>query len=288
MARDGENESREDGANAEVMFPTGDAVYFDTNAWNQLLDHPTRERTLSRLQPANVSVLASIFSATEVANTRDPERRRALCGLIRAVNGDFPLLGHPMEVAVSMGRAILDDGDEYLFPEARSAALLLRFLDNPEDEAMRLECLEWRHREEKKFAAIFEQLKPPQPNPSISFLTREVVESDAVLETLLLFEPTRDAHLTLEEMRRICDAPNDSIWTAVRAMLAYWIQDAFRHAGRKRPNAFDLWQAVYLGLPVHAFVTDDGPLLEAARNINRFLKVQRLILTFDEFLSRLA
>lgn len=272
----------------EVVFPTGDVVYFDTNAWNRLLDHPTREQIRTRLQQANVSVLASIFSAVEVANTRDLERRRALCGLIRAVNGGFPLLGHPMEVAVSIGRAILDDEDDYLFPEALSAALLLRFLDDPGDEAMRLECLDWRRREEEKFRALFEQLKPTQPNPSVSFLTREVIESDALLETLLLFEPARDAGLTLEEMRRICNAPHDSIWTAVRAMLAYWIQDALRHAGRKRPNAFDLWQAVYLGLPVHAFVTDDGPLLDAARKINEFLKVQRLILTFDEFLSRLA
>lgn len=272
----------------EVVFPTGDAVYFDTNAWNRLLDHPRSAQIRVHLQRTNVSVLASIFSAVEVANTRDLERRRALCGLIRAVNGGFPLLGHPMEVAVPIGRAILDDKDDYLFKETFSAALLLRFLDDSGDEVMRLECLEWRRREEEKFEALFEQLKPQEPNSSVSFITREVIESDSFLETLLLFEPARDAGLTLDEMRRICNAPHDSIWTAVRGMLAYWIQDALRHAGRKRPNAFDLWQAVYLGLPVHAFVTDDGPLLEAARNINRFLKVQRLILTFDEFLSRLA
>lgn len=192
-----------------------------------------------------------------------------------------------MEVAVPIGSAILNDEDTYLFPETVSAALLLRYLNDLDDEDMRLECLDWRRREEKKFAALFEQLKPPQPNPSVSFLTREVIESDALLESLLLFEPARDAGLTLEGMRRICNAPHDSIWTAVRAMLAYWIQDAIRHAGRKRPNAFDLWQAVYLGLPVHAFVTDDEPLLAAARDINGFLKVQRLILTFDELLSRL-
>jgi hypothetical protein len=284
----GQNESKDCGAPAEVMFPTANVVYFDTNAWNRLLDHPERERILTLLQQANVSVLASIFSGVEVANTRDLERRRALCGLMWAVTRGFPLLGHPMEVAVPIGRAILDDEVDYLFPESDSAARLLRFLGNLDDEDLRLECLDWKRREEEKFAAFFEQLKPPQPNPSVSFLTREVIESDAFLETLLLFEPAREAGLTLEEMRRICNAPHDSIWTAVRAMLAYWIQDALRHAGQKRPNAFDLWQAVYLGLSINAFVTDDTPLLDAARKINKFLKVQRLILTFDGFLSRLA
>ena len=62
----------------EVVFPTGDAVYFDTNAWNRLLDHPRSAQIRVHLQRTNVSVLASIFSAVEVANTRDLECRGAM------------------------------------------------------------------------------------------------------------------------------------------------------------------------------------------------------------------
>lgn len=276
------------GSLTEVAFPTGDAVYFDTVAWNRLLDQPDRERTIEGLRSGNVAVLPSIFNVVEIANTKSLERRVALCGLIRRVSGSFPLLGHPMEVAIPMARAVLDGSDDYLFPEKKSASALLRYLDNPADEEIRAACLEWRTYEEEKFARIFDGLKPAEPNHDVEFLTREVVDGDGVLETLLLFEPAQEAGLTLPEMQQICRAPNDSIWTAVRAMLAYWLQDASRHAGKRRPNAFDLWPAVYLGLPIHAFVTNDAPLLAAARQINGLLTQRRLILSFEEFHGRLA
>lgn len=276
------------GPGTEVAFPTGDAVYFDTVAWNRLLDHPDRERIVGGLRSGNVALLPSIFNVVEIANTKSLERRVALCGLIRRVNGSFPLLGHPMEVAIPIARAILDGTDDYLFPETRGAAALLRYLDEPADEEIRAACSEWKAHEEEKFSRIFEGLKPAEPNAGVVFLSREVVDSDAILETLLLFEPAREAGLTHRDMRKICGAPDDSIWTAVRAMLAYWLQDASRHAGKRRPNAFDLWPAVYLGLNIHVFVTNDGPLLAAARQINGLLTRSRHVLTFEGFLERLA
>ena len=272
----------------EFPLPRGDVAYFDTSAWNGLMDHPDQNRVLHRLKEADVSVLASMFCATEIANTPQLDRRRALCTLIKNVHGDFPLLGHPMEIAVPIARAILDGEDDYLIPENPSGAILLRFLDDPTDEPQRQEFLEWRQRIEAKFETLFEKIKPPAPDPSINFLTRELVESQAMLEMLVLFEPAKEAGFTVAQMRQICDAPNDSIWTALRGMLAYWINIAYRHAGKRRPNAFDLWPSVYLGLPLHVFVTNDTRLLDAARQINGFQKIRRHVLTFEEFLVKLG
>jgi len=276
------------GVPAEVAFPTGDAVYFDTVAWNRLLDHPEQDRIIQGLRAGKVALLPSIFNVVEIANTQRLERRVALCGLIKRVNGSFPLLGHPMEVAIPHARAILDGASDVVYPESREAIILLRFLDDPADEDVRAACLAWRRHEEEKFDRIFKGLKPPAKTTDIRFVTREAVDGDAVLELLLLFEPAREAGLTLEDLRRVVTAPDDTVWTAVRAMLAQWLQDAYEHAGKGRPNGFDLWQAVYLGFPIHAFVTNDTRFLEATRTINGLLTVKRHILTFEEFLSRLA
>ena len=192
-----------------------------------------------------------------------------------------------MEMAVPVARAILDGGDDYLFPENPSGAIVLKFLEDPTDDLQRQDFLEWRRRMEAKFEKVFEQLKPPAPDHSINFLTRDLVEGESMLEVLTWFEPAREAAITIDQMRQVCDAHHDSIWTALRGMLAYWIHIAFRHAGKKRPNAFDLWPAVYLGLPIHVFVTNDDQLLAAAREINKFLKVPRHVLTLDAFIARL-
>jgi hypothetical protein len=110
----------------EVVFPIGNAVYFDTNAWNRLLDHPGSERICAQLQQANVAVLASIFSVVEVANTRDLERRRA------------PLLG----AAAQSGELFVtgtDQDDKWVKAGVRD----FRDENDPAFAARHLDALEW-------------------------------------------------------------------------------------------------------------------------------------------------
>lgn len=263
----------------ETRFPDGYVAYFDTVAWNRLLDHPDRQSLIAAMARADVRVIASVFVAAEIAQTRDLGRRSALGALVRQVHGDGPLLEHPVEMAIPMSRAILRGEDDFVVPARPETEHFLAFLKDPGDDELHQEVVDWVARQEGKFATVFEQLKPPSPGSRGPFLTQEVLSGDPVLETLMALPGVREEGLTLADMRTMHDAPHDSIWTALAAMMAYLLDQADRHAGRRWRGAFDLWQAVYLGLPINAFVTDDGALRTAAAAILAVLKERREVLT---------
>lgn len=263
----------------ETRFPDGYVAYFDTVAWNRLLDHPDRQRLIAAMETAGVRVIGSVFIAAEIAQTRGPARRHALGSLVREVHGDGPLLEHPVEMAIPMARAILRDEDDFRVPARPGTEHFLSFLKDPSDDELHREVVSWVARQEEKFARVFNQLKPPTPDSSGPFLTADVLSSDPVLETLMAMPGVQEEGLTLADMRTMRDAPHDSVWTALAAMMAYLLDQADRHAGRRWRGAFDLWQVVYLGLPINAFVTDDSALLTAATAILAVLKERREILT---------
>lgn len=270
----------------EIPFPDGYVSYFDTVAWNRLLDHPDRQRLITAMGAAGVRVIGSVFIAAEIAQTPDPLRRCALGALVREVHGDGPLLEHPVEMAIPMAKAILHDEETFLVPARRETEHFLTFLKDPTDEELRQEVTAWVARQEEKFEKVFEQLKPPTPGSTVRFLTPGVIAGDPVLETLMAMPGVREEGLTLDDVRTVCGADHDSVWTALAAMLASLLEQADRHAGRRRRGAFDLWQAVYLGLPINAFVTDDGALLKASSQILSVLKQSREILAPSALFAR--
>ena len=270
----------------EIPFPDGYVAYFDTVAWNRLLDDPDRQRLIVAMKATGVHVIGSVFIAAEIAQTPDPVRRCALGSLVREVHGNGPLLEHPVEMAIPMARAILRDEDTFLVPARRETEHFLAFLKDPTDEELHREVVSWVARQEERFEKVFEQLKPPTPGSSVRFLTPDVIGGDPVLETLMAMPGVQEEGLTLDDMRAVCGADHDSVWTALAAMLAYLLEQADRHAGRRWRGAFDLWQAVYLGLPINALVTDDAALLKATAKILSVLKQPREVLAPSAFFVR--
>ncbi len=269
-------------------FPEPSATspaYFDNSAWNVLWRRPDRDAVTASLRGRGVKVLGSIFSAAEVANTSDFEKRRGLTNLLREIHGDGPLLEHPMVMARPAAEAILRGDRDYRVPEIPQTADILRFLSDPTDEASRQEYRAWAERLATKFDAAFELAKPSVPDPTIDLVSREALESDPMLDFLIVFQPARDAGLTREQMRVIIDSPADSVWSTLGGMFLYVITLANHHATQKRRSALDLWQTLYLGLPIAAFVTNDKRQAEAALRIRSVLKQQPKVLTLEEFVS---
>ncbi len=70
----------------------------DTSAWNALLDDPSQNFVVQKLQ--TVFVIPTTLAICEIAAEPDPRRRQALLKLVRLVGGDRRPLAMPNQLMI--------------------------------------------------------------------------------------------------------------------------------------------------------------------------------------------
>ncbi len=254
-------------------------VYFDTSVWNHLTDARDRDMLIRSLQRRRIP-FASVISIAEILGTSDLNKRADLCGTIRALHGDRPLLERPMDLAEAAAEAFLKREDTLCAKESGPARTLYDALTNPSDAPVS-EINNWLDNMDQNLEGFIDKIKPPSKDEATNYLSPIILERSDFLSSLCQFPPARKLNLSPAQMRELCRASD--IWRALGATLAYIIQLSTTHSPKwrkvnskriRRPGGPDIWQTVYLGC-VEVFVTGDTWMLEAAAAVSSLLKWPR-------------
>lgn len=289
----------------EATWPEGEIAYFDSSSWNWFYDRPDRAILLDRVRNRRITILASALSAAEIATTRNPSRRRDLCQFMKDVHPEsLGLLEHPLRMAKPMAEGILRGEDSYVIPETLLAQEVSAFLSDPVDEETRQGIIDWRKRIETRFqdtiVVLASALKKALEDhnyiePAPDLMTFEAARSPAMIEALLAVAAQMDLEASEDQMRSIYESPFPTVWSCLPAVWLFVAQLLNRDIGmRHRPGGVDFLHALYMGLPINVFVTDDGNrhlmetgLLAAAKSISTLLVSPCPVLTSAQFFDHL-
>jgi hypothetical protein len=262
-------------------------AYFDTSAWNGLVDHPKSDAIVTELQRRRVIVLASVISVGEVLKTPVRGRVERLRSLMLKLHGDGPLLERPMTLATEAARAFFRNETDFRLPQSGTGQSLLKFLSRPDDADVD-SIAAWLKNLDRNHGRFLDEIRPEQPNRKTQYYSEEIAHSEPFLKLLSTVPAAQELGLSLVQVAELLTRVD--IWRALAGTLGYIITQAMAHAprqGGKRPGGPDMWQVVYLGV-VEAFVSSDVRLLEAAKEISSTLRYSRCVIRTCDFLDGLA
>jgi hypothetical protein len=280
-----------EGEPIKIVRAENKLVYFDTSSWNDLAKHRDPEHLVQLIQRSNIRVLASVISVGEVLRTPTEDLRQKTCLVMRTLHGDGPLLERSFnELAHAAARGVLQGQEDFPLPETGPGKYLRACMSDATQPPPTDEIWGWLCNMRDQMELFIQEIKPPQRDLTMCYLSPEVIFREDFLKCLCQFPPAQELGLSVPQMRSICE--KSDVWKALGATLAYIIGISTTHApknikGPRRPGAEDLWQAPYLGV-VEIFVTSDGPMLEAISRISTLLPHPRRVVCTEEFLEPLT
>jgi hypothetical protein len=272
-------------------FPSGrPRVYLDTSSWNRVADRPDRPQLMESVKRRTSAVFASVISAAEVLQTRDPDRRRLLSETLLALHGDLVLLDHPLEMLSEAARAHLRGEPDFLLRASPGSEYLKACLHSSDEVdldgiqayAGRMDARVQRFIDELRRDGVSEARAWPEVAASLVQEPRftEIVARGAIPELTAVPADTINGFAKAHDPLRALVAV-----TAQVAGLGFG--RSIRQPSRRRlPNGRDFFQLIYLGY-VDGFVTDDGALAEAGRQIIPLLGYEREVFSTQSFIARL-
>jgi hypothetical protein len=267
-------------------------IYFDTSSWNDLADHPARDNLIGSLKGTGTLVLASVFSVGEVLQTNNPARRRTLCETVHALHGEGPLLERPFDILYATASAFQRGDVEATVPESGPSRQLWQYMTGASEftEQDGAGIKAWLRNSEGNLGRFIEHIKPPMPDLTTNYCSKEVLARDDFLSLLLQFPDISSLSLSVSDMRAL--SSKATVWSAAAATVAYMIELSTTHTPKskgkkKRPGAADLWQAVYLGA-VEIFVSSDQWFSGALAKISSCMQHPRCVVDTSDFLEGIA
>jgi hypothetical protein len=261
-------------------------AYFDTSAWNDVVDHAESDAFVDELRVRDVIVFASVISAGEILKTPSADRRERLCSVMLKLHGDVALLERPMTLAAEAARAFFRDERDFSLPHTGPGRSLLEFLRRP-DAADKASIAAWLQNLDRNHRRFLKEIRPELPDPKTRYYSAELLHAEPFLKLLSTVPAALELGLSV---RQIADLTAEvDVWRALAGTMGYIITQSTSHSpktrrGQSRPGGPDMWQVVYLGV-AEAFVSSDDRLLEAAREVSRTLRYPRCVISTRDFLD---
>jgi hypothetical protein len=261
-------------------------AYFDTSAWNHVVDHAESEAIVATLESRAVIVLASVISAGEILKTPALDRRERLCAVMLKLHGDASLLERPMTLAVEAARAFFREEPDFSLPRTGPGRSLLAFLGCP-DAADTSSIATWLQNLDRNHGRFLKEIRPELPDPNTLYYSPEVLHTEPFLRLLSTVPAAQELGLSVRQIAELIAGVD--VWQALAGTMGYIITQSTSHSpktrqGRNRPGGPDIWQVVYLGV-AEAFVSSDERLLEAAREVSKTFRYPRCVISTRDFLD---
>lgn len=261
-------------------------TYFDTSAWNDLVDDVESEAIVAALGSRAVIVFASVISAGEILKTRSADRRERLCSVMLKLHGDVALLERPMTLAAEAARAFFREERDFSLPRTGPGRSLLEFLNSP-NTADTSSIAAWLQNLDRNHERFLKEIRPELPDPKTLYYSPELLHSEPFLKLLSTVPAAQELGLSIPQMAEL--TAQVDVWRALAGTMGYIITQSTSHSprtrqGRSRPGGPDMWQVVYLGV-AEAFVSSDERLLEAAREVSKTFRYPRCVISTRDFLG---
>jgi len=261
-------------------------VYFDTSAWNDVVDHAESEAILAELRSRAVIVLASVISAGEILKTPAADRRERLCSVMLKLHGDVALLERPMTLAAEAARAFFRQERDFSLPRTGPGRSLLEFLRRP-DAADKSSIAAWLQNLDRNHERFLKEIRPELADPSTRYHSAELLQTEPFLKLLSTVPAAQELALSVPQIGELIAGVD--VWRALAGTMGYIVTQSTSHSpktrqGRSRPGGPDMWQVAYLGV-AEAFVSSDERLLEAAREVSKTFRYPRCVISTRDFLD---
>jgi hypothetical protein len=261
-------------------------AYFDTSAWNHVVDHAESDAIVDTLGSRAVIVLASVISAGEILKTPAADRRERLCAVMLKLHGDVALLERPMTLAVEAAKAFFRDEPDFSLPRTGPGRSLLAFLGCPAT-ADTSSIAAWLQKLDRNHGRFLKEIRPELPDPNTLYYSPELLHTEPFLKLLSTVPAAQELGLSVPQIAALIAGVD--VWRALAGTVGYIITQSTSHSpktrqGRSRPGGPDMWQLVYLGV-AEAFVSSDERLLEAAREVSKTSRYPRCVISTRDFLD---
>jgi hypothetical protein len=261
-------------------------AYFDTSAWNHIVDHAEAEAIVAELGSRAVNVLASVISAGEILKTPAADRRESLSAVMLKLHGDVALLERPMTLAVEAARAFFRKEPEFSLPRTGPGRSLRAFLGRP-DAADTSSIAAWLQNLDRNHGRFLKEIRPVLPDPNTLYYSPELLQTEPFLKLLSTVPAAQELGLSVSQIAELIAGVD--VWRSLAGTIGYIITQSTSHSpktiqGRNRPGGPDMWQIVYLGV-AEAFVSSDERLLEAAREVSKTFRYPRCVISTRDFLD---
>jgi predicted nucleic acid-binding protein len=261
-------------------------IYFDTSAWNDVVDHAESDAIVAELGSRAVTVFASVISAGEILKTRTADRRERLCAVMLKLHGDVALLERPMTLAAEAARAFLRKERDFSLPCSGPGRSLREFLGRP-DTADAFSIAAWLQNLDRNHERFLKEIRPELPDPKTRYYSPELLRTEPFLKLLSTVPAAQELRLSTPQIAKL--TAEVDVWRALAGTMGYIITQSTSHSpktsqGRSRPGGPDMWQVVYLGV-AEAFVSGDERLLEAAREVSKTFRYPRCVISTRDFLD---
>ncbi|HKS60426.1 MAG TPA: hypothetical protein VJT13_01935 [Xanthobacteraceae bacterium] len=214
-------------------------AYFDTSAWNDLVDHVESEAIVAALGSRAVIVFASVISAGEILKTPSADRRERLCSIMLKLHGDVALLERPMTLAAEAARAFFREERDFSLPRTGPGRSLLEFLNCP-NTADTSSIAAWLQNLDRNHERFLKEIRPELPDPNTRYYSAELLHTEPFLKLLSTVPAAQELSLSV---RRSRTSPSESMSGGL--LQARWgTSSRNRHPIRRRRGRGEAGQAV--------------------------------------------
>lgn len=271
----------------------------DTSAVNALHDDPRRDELIDRLK--DKLIVPTNLSITEIAATRDPNRRRSLLSLLKTLGGDTRPLLSPNQLIIEVCRHYSRRAPSITFnrgDEVRGGWIALVEPDQIDAEGQRL-AREYNTEQEARFREMHERIREDlepafrtglERPRNLRALVRIYHQSNDLLYGVVnsIFERAVGRALPRGELRPLlASLPHWHMFLLSYACAIF--QRAIREEGfghGNNPGNMDLWSATYLP-SCDYFVTNDARQRRALNVINKYSARPARILSYRQWRDEL-